>query len=36
MEISIPKTKAKISSREDQLKVNIKLDGTSLEQVKQI
>ena len=33
MEISIPKTKAMIFSRDDQLQVNIKLDGTSLEQV---
>ena len=33
MEISIPKTKAMIFSREDQLQVNINLDGTPLEQV---
>ena len=33
MEISIPKTKAMIFSHEDQLQVNIKLHGTSLDQV---
>ena len=35
MEISIPKTKAIIFSRGDQLQVNIRLGGTSLEQVNQ-
>ena len=33
MEISIPKTKAKIFSHEDQLQVNIKLDDTSLDRL---
>ena len=32
MEISIPKTKAMEFSREDQLQVNIQLDGAPLEQ----
>ena len=36
MEISIPKTKAMIFSHEDQFKVNIKLDDTSLDQVNRL